>query len=207
MRNQLAQLQDERSQYKNYIARKEANSDLPKKLKAVETELSKLREQLIQIPGNDALTGFTDPKILWIKNNEPQIYAQIRQILLPKKYERFKMTVYILDRVLRGDGLKVAVFRQKRERGGGWIDSPLGAYVPDPSLTGKATFGFVSKYKKGKNTPDGNTEFQFRAADMNFHSTSYDWLVVSRGGSNAQFKGSGTINGSGDYRFMIWASD
>ena len=30
--------------------------------------------------------------------------------------------------------------------GGGWIDSPEGAYIPDPSLTGKANFGFVSKY-------------------------------------------------------------
>ncbi|TOG85754.1 hypothetical protein CGI95_22630, partial [Vibrio parahaemolyticus] len=41
--------------------------------------------------------------------------------------------------------------------GGGWFDSPLGAYVPDPSLVGKADFGFVAKYNKGKNVPDGNT--------------------------------------------------
>lgn len=39
--------------------------------------------------------------------------------------ERFKMTVYILDRTLRADGLKVAVFRQQRETSGGWIDSPI----------------------------------------------------------------------------------
>ena len=37
--------------------------------------------------------------------------------------------------------------------GGGLIDSPTGVYKPDPDLTGKATFGFVSKYKKGANTP------------------------------------------------------
>jgi hypothetical protein len=91
--------------------------------------------------------------------------------------------------------------------GGGWIDSPEGAYAPDPLLTGKATFGFVSKYKKGAQTPEGNTEFVFKAADLNFHSTSYDWLVVNQGGSNAQFKGSGTINGEGDYRFKLWAGD
>jgi len=36
--------------------------------------------------------------------------------------------------------------------GGGWIDSPESAYVPDPSLTGKANFGFVSKYNKGADT-------------------------------------------------------
>ena len=35
------------------------------------------------------------------------------------------MTVYILDRTLRADGLKVAVFRQQRETNGGWVDSPI----------------------------------------------------------------------------------
>jgi PKD repeat protein len=95
--------------------------------------------------------------------------------------------------------------------GGGWIDSPAGAYIPDPSLTGKASFGFVSKYKKGATVPTGNTEFQFKTADLNFHSSSYDWLVVT-GSDSAKFKGSGTINGefapNGEqYEFMIWAAD
>jgi len=90
--------------------------------------------------------------------------------------------------------------------GGGWIDSPEGAYKLDQSLTGKASFGFVSKYKKGASIPEGNTEFQFKAGNLNFHSTSYDWLVVT-GSNYARFKGSGTINGSGDYTFMLWAGD
>ncbi len=90
--------------------------------------------------------------------------------------------------------------------GGGWIDSPAGAYTPDPDLTGKANFGFVSKYKKGATTPTGNTEFQFHAGDLNFHSSSYEWLVVT-GSDYARFKGSGTINGMGDYKFMLWARD
>ncbi|RZB38211.1 MAG: hypothetical protein SRB2_00557 [Desulfobacteraceae bacterium Eth-SRB2] len=90
--------------------------------------------------------------------------------------------------------------------GGGWIDSPEGAYIPIPTLTGKANFGFVSKYKKGANVPTGQTEFQFQTADLNFHSGSYDWLLVT-GSNYAKFKGTGTINGSGDYKFMIWAGD
>jgi len=90
--------------------------------------------------------------------------------------------------------------------GGGWINSPEGAYV-DPSASGKASFGFVSKYKKGANVPTGNTQFQFKAGDLNFHSDVYDWLVVNQGGENAQFKGLGTINGAGEYKFMIWAGD
>ena len=49
-------------------------------------------EHLIQITGNDALTGFTAPKILWVKQNEPDLYAQARHILLPKDYLRYKLT-------------------------------------------------------------------------------------------------------------------
>ncbi|KAF0236236.1 MAG: hyalin domain-containing, partial [Prolixibacteraceae bacterium] len=89
--------------------------------------------------------------------------------------------------------------------GGGWIISPAGAYVADPTLTGKANFGFVSKYQKGKAVPTGQTEFQFHAAGMNFKSTDYEWLVIA--GKKAQFKGSGTINGSGNYGFILTATD
>ena len=89
--------------------------------------------------------------------------------------------------------------------GGGWINSPVGAYVLDPTMTGKATFGFVSKYPKGKTIPTGNTEFQFHAASMNFQSTNYEWLVVS--GAKAQYKGNGTINSAGNYGFMLSAID
>lgn len=96
--------------------------------------------------------------------------------------------------------------------GGGWIDSQAGAYKPDPGITGKANFGFYSKYKKNASVPTGNTTFVFKAGDLNFHSDSYQWLVVNQGGSNAQFKGSGTINGalsptSELYDFMVWAKD
>ncbi|MBW7991409.1 MAG: SUMF1/EgtB/PvdO family nonheme iron enzyme [Planctomycetes bacterium] len=90
--------------------------------------------------------------------------------------------------------------------GGGWIDSPSGAYMPDPSLSGKANFGFISKYKKGATTPTGQTEFVFQTGDLNFHSSSYDWLVVT-GSDYARFKGWGSINGEEGYRFMIWAGN
>jgi len=89
--------------------------------------------------------------------------------------------------------------------GGGWIMSPEGAYTPDPAMTGKATFGFVSKYKKGATLPTGETEFQFKAGNLNFMSTSYEWLVVA--GAKAMYKGTGTINGAGEYGFMLTAID
>jgi hypothetical protein len=89
--------------------------------------------------------------------------------------------------------------------GGGWIDSPAGSYAADPGMTGKATFGFVSRYAKGKTVPSGNTEFRFSAAQFSFKSTDYEWLVIS--GARGQYKGTGTVNGAGGYGFLLSAID
>ena len=90
--------------------------------------------------------------------------------------------------------------------GGGWIQSPEGAYKYDSTLCGgRASFGFVSKYQKGAHVPTGNTEFTFHVDNFKFKSTSYEWLVVA--GTKAQFKGLGTINGAGNYGFMLTAED
>ena len=89
--------------------------------------------------------------------------------------------------------------------GGGWFNSPAGAYTLDATLTGKAYFGFVSKYKKGATVPTGETEFEFTVGNLSFFSDDYEWLVVA--GSKAIFKGTGTINGGGSYKFIISAID
>ena len=89
--------------------------------------------------------------------------------------------------------------------GGGTIDSPAGAYAPDPGLAGLANFGFVSKYKKGTSVPDGQTAFKLHFADFDFHSTAYNWLVVS--GARAQYKGIGVINEAGNFGFLLTVVD
>jgi PKD repeat protein len=99
--------------------------------------------------------------------------------------------------------------------GGGWIWSEAGWCKLNEwcaNAEGKANFGFVSRYKKGATVPTGNTEFNFSAGDLDFHSDEYEWLVVTQGDSNAQFKGNGRINGEtclngNNYRFMVWAGD
>jgi virginiamycin B lyase len=90
--------------------------------------------------------------------------------------------------------------------GGGQVPSPVGADLLNPSTTGPATFGFVSKYLPGRNTPSGNLEFQYKAGSMDFKSTSMDWLVVT-GEPRAQFHGIGTINGTNVCNFQVdaWA--
>ncbi|MDP3983877.1 MAG: hypothetical protein Q8Q52_02575, partial [Acidimicrobiia bacterium] len=89
--------------------------------------------------------------------------------------------------------------------GGGEFDSPPGAYRDNLSAEGVAKFGFVSRYKRGTSVPSGNTAFEFSAGDLKFRSTSYEWLVIS--GSSARFKGVGTINGAGEFGFILSAFD
>jgi hypothetical protein len=90
--------------------------------------------------------------------------------------------------------------------GGGWIDSPPGAYRPNPGLTGRAFFGFVSGYFKGNSTvPTGRTDFHFHAANFDFSSSTYEWLVIS--GAKARFRGTGQVNGAGSFGFALTAWD
>jgi xylulokinase len=103
------------------------------------------KERLIQITGNDALTGFTAPKILWVKNNEPRIFARVRQILLPKDYVRFKLTgEYAVD---KAGGAGTLLFNV-RERD--WSQVVVEALEIDPAwlpptFEGTAVTGHVTR--------------------------------------------------------------
>ncbi len=92
--------------------------------------------------------------------------------------------------------------------GGGWIDSPANAM--ESGVTGKANFGFNAKYKSGKNNTtevDGNTNFQFKAGDLNFSSSSHTAMSLVISGAKATYTGEGTINGLGNYEFRLIAID
>jgi len=80
------------------------------------------KEKFIQITGNVALTGFTAPKILWVKENEPEIYKKAKHILLPKDYIRYKLTgEYAMD---KADGAGTVLFDLKARD---WSDEVLAA--------------------------------------------------------------------------------
>ncbi len=56
-------------------------------------------QRLIQITGNDALTGFTAPKLVWVRDHEPDVWASLAHVLLPKDYLRLRLTGdHALDR-------------------------------------------------------------------------------------------------------------
>ena len=90
--------------------------------------------------------------------------------------------------------------------GKGAIVSPAGAcQLTCYGAEGRASFGFTSRYEPGSTIPTGATQFVFRAGNLEFASTKYQWLVVS--GARAQYKGDGTINGGGSYGFLLTAVD
>jgi xylulokinase len=102
------------------------------------------RTHLIQLTGNDALTGFTAPKILWVHQNEPEIYARARHVLLPKDYIRYRLTgEYAMD---KADGSGTILFDLKTRD---WSPEVLSAleipadWLP-PTFEGSAVTGTVS---------------------------------------------------------------
>ncbi len=78
------------------------------------------KPEFIRVTGNVALTGFTAPKVLWVKENEPQVFAQAKHILLPKDYVRFQLTgEYAMD---KADGAGTVLFDLKSRD---WSDEVL----------------------------------------------------------------------------------
>jgi xylulokinase len=102
------------------------------------------REKFIQITGNVALTGFTAPKILWVKENEPEIYAKAAHVLLPKDFVRYKLTDdFAMD---KADGSGTILMDLKRRDWSEEVLSTLGIprdWMPPlyegPQITGRLT--------------------------------------------------------------------
>jgi hypothetical protein len=93
--------------------------------------------------------------------------------------------------------------------GGGWFVPDSDSFIDGVGVTdtvSKANFGFIVKYKKGADNPDGNLEFQYKAGDINLHSSDMEWLVV-QSATKVRFKGNATINGEGSYTFKVTAED
>ncbi len=102
------------------------------------------RRRLIQTTGNEALTGFTAPKIVWVKNHEPEIFARARHVLLPKDYIRLKLTGQLaMD---KADGSGTILFDLKNRDWSQDILAALGIpaeWLPKtfegPQVTGEVT--------------------------------------------------------------------
>lgn len=87
------------------------------------------RDRLIQITGNDALTGFTAPKLLWVQRHEPENWRRVRHVLLPKDYVRFRLTGDHAIDVADGSGTILFDLAKRT-----WSPEILDALDLDPAL-------------------------------------------------------------------------
>lgn len=86
-------------------------------------------ERLIQVTGNDALTGFTAPKLLWVRNHEPENWNRVATVLLPKDYVRFRLTGVRAVDVAGGSGTGLFELAART-----WSTEMLAALELDPEL-------------------------------------------------------------------------
>lgn len=89
-------------------------------------------EKLVEITANPALTGWTAAKILWVKNNEPEIYEKVAHILLPKDYLRFVLTHEYATEVSDASGMQLLDVPNRC-----WSDELLSAFKIDKNWLGK----------------------------------------------------------------------
>lgn len=116
------------------------------------------RERLVRVTGNDALTGFTAPKILWVRKHEPEVYSRARLILLPKDYVRLRLTgAAAMD---KADGSGTLLFDLAARD---WSRDVLNAleipadWLPKtcegPEITGRITAAAAHETGLGEGTP------------------------------------------------------
>lgn len=87
------------------------------------------KERLVEITANPALTGFTASKIMWVKNNEPEIFEKCHKILLPKDYIRYMLTGEYATEVSDASGMQLVDIKARN-----WSDEVLEKLEIDKSL-------------------------------------------------------------------------
>ena len=87
------------------------------------------REALVRLVANPALTGFTAPKLLWVRKHEPQAWDRVRQVLLPKDYIRYRLTGTYATEVSDASGTLMLDVAHRR-----WSKELLGKLDIDPTL-------------------------------------------------------------------------
>jgi xylulokinase len=113
------------------------------------------RRKLINMVGNPALTGFTAPKILWVREHEPRVYERTKHVLLPKDYIRYRMTGEYATEV--GDASGTLLLDVKRRKWNGKLLSLIGI---DRSLLPDC---FESHVVSGELHKDGATAMGLKA--------------------------------------------
>ncbi|MGA7096894.1 MAG: xylulokinase [Acidimicrobiia bacterium] len=102
------------------------------------------RDRLIQVTGNDALTGFTAPKLLWVRDNEPEAWSRVRHVLLPKDYVRLRLTGSHAVDVAGGSGTILFDLRERTWSPEILQDLDIDPALLPPTFEGPAVTGTLS---------------------------------------------------------------
>jgi len=79
-------------------------------------------ENVLRLTGNPVLPGFTAPKIVWVREHEPEVYEKVAKVLLPKDYVRYRLTGGFFSEVSDASGTSMFDVGQRR-----WSDEMLKA--------------------------------------------------------------------------------
>lgn len=113
------------------------------------------REKLIELVSNPALTNFTLPKMLWVREHEPEIWEEVTTLLLPKDYVRFRLTGEKATDVADGSGTLLLDVQKRR-----WSDELLELVEMDRSILPQL---YESPEVSGQVTPEGAEETGLQA--------------------------------------------
>ncbi len=105
-------------------------------------------EKLIELTGNRALTGFTAPKILWLRNHEPDNYKRLAGVLLPKDYVRLRLTGVHATDVSDASGMLLLDVANRT-----WSETVLEALDIDPAWLPEALESPTTSGTTAKNVP------------------------------------------------------
>lgn len=104
-------------------------------------------ERVVELTSNPVLTGFTAPKVVWLRDHEPDTFAQVRKVLLPKDYIRFKLTGGFATEVSDASGTAMFHVRERRwatellaaiDVPSEWMPECFESYVPSTRISAEA---------------------------------------------------------------------
>lgn len=104
-------------------------------------------ERVVELTSNPVLTGFTAPKVVWLRDHEPDTFARVRKVLLPKDYIRFKLTGAFATEVSDASGTAMFHVRERRwatelleaiDVPTEWMPECFESYVPSARVSAEA---------------------------------------------------------------------
>ena len=145
-------------------------------------------ERVREITMNPPLTGFQLPKILWLRKHEPEIFARVRKVLLPKDYIRFLLTGKYVTDVSDASGTGIFDVRARA-----WSREMMDALDLDPSIFPEVvesttqTGEFLSHVREGTAEPalsEANVSAPHISRENGAHRGAPSHVVVFGGGGD-----------------------